>query len=102
MTTNSLSKSMILMVVIVSASVICWEFYLRNKGIKIAYDDGPPLWSDKRAMVYEPADKATVFIGSSRIKFDLDIDTWERETGTKAIQLAVEGSTPIFVLENLG
>ena len=102
MTTNSFSKSAILMVIIVSSAVICWELYLRNKGVKIAYDDGPPLWSAKRAMVYEPADKATVFIGSSRIKYDLDIDTWEKETGTKAIQLAVEGSSPIFVLEDLG
>jgi hypothetical protein len=101
MTTNSLFKSAILMVIIVASAVLCWEFYLRSKGIKIAYDDGPPLWSDKRSMVYEPVDKATVFIGSSRIKFDLDIDTWQRETGTKAVQLAVEGSTPIYALENL-
>jgi len=101
MTTNSLFKSAILVVIIVSSVILCWEFCLRSKGNKIAYDDGPPLWSDKRAMVYKPVDEATVFIGSSRIKFDLDIDTWQKETGTKAVQLAVEGSSPIFVLEDL-
>ncbi len=83
------------MLLIVFVAVISWELYLRNKGVTKAYDDGPPLWSDKRAMVYEPADKATVFIGSSRIKYDLDIDTWQTITGEKAIQLAVEGSSPL-------
>ena len=89
------------MVIIVASTILCWELYLRSKGTKIAYDDGPPLWTNKRDMVYQSADKTTVFIGSSRIKFDLDIDTWQRETGTKAVQLAVEGSTPIYALENL-
>ncbi|NJO24506.1 MAG: hypothetical protein HC867_00140 [Bacteroidia bacterium] len=85
----------------VSVSVISWELYLRNKGVTIAFDDGPELWSAKRATVYEPADKATVFIGSSRIKFDLDIDTWQTITGETAIQLAEEGSSPMLVLEDL-
>ncbi|MBK6635955.1 MAG: hypothetical protein IPG38_18215 [Chitinophagaceae bacterium] len=52
-------------------------------------------------MVYEPADKSTVFIGSSRIKFDLDIPTWEQITGDHAIQLACVGSSPVPVLEDL-
>jgi hypothetical protein len=59
------------------------------------------MWSDKRSMIYEPADRSTVFIGSSRIKFDLDINTWENITGDHAIQLACVGSTPIPVLEDL-
>lgn len=102
MQAQPLAKSAILMLLIVFAAVISWELYLRNKGVTTDYDDGPPLWSDKRAMVYEPADKATVFIGSSRIKYDLDIATWQTITGEKAVQLAVEGSTPLLVLENLG
>ncbi|MER3464877.1 MAG: hypothetical protein C4329_11155 [Chitinophagaceae bacterium] len=47
-----------------------WEIYLRSSGVKITYDDGKELWSHHRARVYAPIDKATVFIGSSRIKFD--------------------------------
>ncbi len=101
MPAQPLAKSAILTLLIVSVAVISWELYLRNKGVTQAYDDGPALWADKRAMVYEPADKATVFIGSSRIKFDLDIDTWQSITGEKAVQLAVEGSTPLTVLEDL-
>src|SRR5688572_7357781 len=78
-----------------------WEWWLRNKGVNIAYDDGPQLWSSKRAKVYTPADEATVFIGSSRIKYDLDIATWKSLTGEEPIQLAMEGSCPLPVLDNL-
>lgn len=101
MPANPLSKAAILAVVLVIAAIASWELYLRNKGIDIAYDDEGPLWSHKRAMVYEPASSSTVFIGSSRIKFDLDIDTWEKTTGDHAIQLALEGSNPLPILHDL-
>jgi len=90
------------MILLVLATIGSWEIYLRSKGFAISYDDGGPLWSEKRDMVYEPADKTTVFIGSSRIKFDLDIPTWEKITGRHAVQLAVEGNSPVPVLINLG
>jgi hypothetical protein len=82
-------------------TIISWEIHLRNKGNAVAYDDNEALWADKRAMVYEPADQATVFIGSSRIKYDLDIPTWQEITGNHAIQLANVGSNPRLVLEDL-
>ena len=78
-----------------------WELYLRNKGYFISYDDGEALWSDKRGKVSRPSDQATVFIGSSRIKFDLDIPTWEKITGENAVQLAMEGNSPRPVLTDL-
>ena len=87
--------------ILVIAAVASWEMYVRNHGYDTSFDDGPPIWADKRAMVYEPADRATVFIGSSRIKFDLDIPTWQNITGDHAIQLACVGSNPIPVLEDL-
>lgn len=101
MPTTPLPKAAILMAVLVIAAIAGWELYLRNKGVDIAYDDEGPLWSHKRAMVYEPASSSTVFIGSSRIKFDLDIPTWEQTTGDHAIQLALEGSNPLPVLHDL-
>ena len=97
----SLLKAGILTGVVVVLAIIGWEIYLRNHGIGISYDDGKELWSDKRARVYEPRDKATVFIGSSRNKYDLDIDTWEALTGDHAIQLAIEGMSPLPVLDDL-
>lgn len=96
-----LAKTGILTLVVVSVCVISWELYLRNKGVLKAYDDGPALWAEKRGKVYESPENATVFIGSSRIKYDLDIETWQTITGEKAIQLAEEGSSPMLVLEDL-
>ncbi|HEX2606516.1 MAG TPA: hypothetical protein VHK91_04015 [Flavisolibacter sp.] len=98
---NHLAKAGGLAVLLLLAFFISWEAYLRQKGIRISYDDDESLWSDKRARVYEPSDKATVFIGSSRIKFDLDIETWRKLTGQDAVQLAMQGTSPMPVLLNL-
>ncbi len=101
MSPQSLKKSAILMLTLVVLAIAAWEFYLRTTDLDLAFDDGGPLWSYHRARVNEPADQATVFIGSSRIKFDLDIDTWESITGDKAIQLSCVGSTPRPLLFDL-
>lgn len=101
MNNSSLVKAGIMTLVLVTASLASWEFYLRSTGLTIAYDDDEGLWADKRDKVHEPADKATVFIGSSRNKYDVDIPTWKKLTGEDVIQLSCVGSTPIPVLDNL-
>lgn len=101
MDSSRFKKAGILTLILLVVSVASWEFYLRNKGYSISYDDGGPLWSHNRGEVYQPSDQATVFIGSSRIKFDLDIPTWEKITGEKAVQLAMEGNSPLPVLTDL-
>ncbi len=101
MNQSSLKKAAILMLCMVLGIVVSWEIYLRSKGITPSYNDDSPLWANQRARVYEPSDKTVVFIGSSRIKYDLDIPTWEQLTGKKAVQLAMTGSNPRPVLENL-
>jgi hypothetical protein len=60
-------KAGLLALIVVLAIFTSWEVYLRSQGRGLSYDDGGSLWSDKRKQVYEPSDKATVFIGSSRI-----------------------------------
>jgi hypothetical protein len=99
---KSLWRAAILMLVLVVLVIGGWEVYLRSTGVTVSYDNGKELWADKRAMVYEPADKATVFLGSSRIKYDLDIPTFQQVTGRHAIQLAAEGSSPLPILIDLG
>jgi hypothetical protein len=97
----ALKKAVLLTVLLVIAFLVSWEIYLRSKGVDNSFDDGSPLWSYHRARVYEPLHEATTFIGSSRIKFDLDIDTWESITGEKGIQLAFPGSSPLPQLYDL-
>ncbi len=98
---KSLFKSAVLTLIIVVTVVLSFEIYLRYQKVTVDYDDGPPLWANNRAMVYEPSDKAIVFIGSSRIKYDLDIATWNSLTDFHPIQLAIEGNCPRPVLEDL-
>lgn len=101
MNNSSLLKAGILTLILVSASLVSWELYLRNKGVDISYDDDESLWADKRANVYGPTDTKTVFIGSSRNKYDVDIPTWKKLTGDNVIQLSCVGSTPLPVLDDL-
>ena len=81
--------------------ILFYELRLRQLGYGVSFDDNETLWANQRKQVYQPSDKAVVFIGSSRIKFDLDIPTWNAQTGTNAVQLAMVGSNPVPLLHNL-
>jgi len=101
MRSSPLGKAALFTLITVIIAVTSWGLYLRSKGVQISYDDGKELWSDKRAEVYLPADKATVFIGSSRNKYDIDVETWKALTGECVVQLAIEGANPLPILDDL-
>ena len=94
-------KAALFTLFVVVTFVIGWEWHWRAEGFPISYDDDASLWSTKRKTVYRPIDAATVFIGSSRIKFDLDIPTWEKATGEQVIQLSFVGTSPRPLLDDL-
>ena len=91
---NRFVKAGLLCLFLVVGFIAAWELYWRNKGFPPSYNDDEALWSEQRGLVYSPKENTTVFIGSSRIKFDLDIPTWEKLTGDKAIQLSMVGTNP--------
>lgn len=101
MKSNPLFNALILTMILVTSFVLSLESYWRGRGFVPTFNDDKVLWSTKRKEVYKPAEDATVFIGGSRIKFDLDISTWEKLTGEKAIQLAIVGTPGRLVLRNL-
>jgi len=101
MSATPLKRPAIAAALLFALGIIAWEFYLRKDGVDHSFDDGGPLWSYHRDRVFQPMDRATVFIGSSRIKFDLDTDTWQSITGDDPVQLACVGSTPLPVLYDL-
>jgi hypothetical protein len=78
-----------------------YEFFLRQAGHTIGYDDSESLFADKFRHIHRPSNEVVVFTGSSRIKYDLQTDLWQELTGTSAIQLANVGSGPHLVLQHL-
>src|SRR5918993_2820389 len=101
MDSKSLMKAAILTVMLAIGFMVSLEMYWRGRGFVPTYNDDKVLWSTKRKEIYKPAEEATVFIGGSRIKFDLDVPTWENLTGEKAIQLAIPGTPGRLVLRDL-
>lgn len=98
---RQLKKAGILALILVLVFTSFWEYFWRSRGFPVSYEDNEALWAQHRAQVYKPFDNSTVFIGSSRIKFDLDIPTWEKLSGEDVVQLAFVGTNPTPVLENL-
>lgn len=101
MESKSLIKAAILTFMLVIGFIAYLEIYWRGRGFLPTYNDDKVLWTTKRKEIYKPAEDATVFIGGSRIKFDLDVPTWEKLTGEKAVQLAIAGTPGRLVLRDL-
>ena len=95
------AKAAVTALVLIALFIAGLEYYWRSNGYQLSYNDDKILWADVRRQVYEPSDRATVFSGSSRIKWDIDIETWERLTGEKAIQLGLVGTSPKKVVFDL-
>lgn len=89
------------MLVIVTIFVAALEYYWRGRGFVPSYNDDKVLWATQRRKADNPTDQLTAFVGGSRIKFDLDVATWERLTGEKAIQLALVGTPGRLTLRDL-
>ena len=102
MNETNYSKSAWLALVLVSLFVVGWELHWRHENYVLSYNDDESLWASKRKLIYQSSPARPVLIGSSRIKFDLDLATWERITGEKPIQLSIPGTSPRPLLTDLG
>ena len=88
MNTTHYSKAAWLTLILVLTCVAGWEAYWRHNHYVLAYNDDESLWAYTRKQIYQSSPARPVLIGSSRIKFDLDLATWQRITGEKPIQLS--------------
>jgi hypothetical protein len=82
--------------------VIGWELYWRGQQYELSYNDDVNLWAATRQEIYQSSPARPVLIGSSRIKFDVDLPTWGGITGQRPIQLSLVGTSPRPVLTDLG
>ena len=96
-----LKKSFIIAITLSVISVIVWEAFWRSKGYYPNLNDEKALWAKERGKVEEATVNDVVLIGSSRTYFDIQKKIWEEETGTKPIQLASPGSSPLPALHDI-
>jgi len=78
-----------------------WEMYWRSNGSVPSYRNSEGLWAIQRRRVNEIEGDKTVITGSSRMFFNTQLDVWERESGVRPIQLALEGTSPVSLMEDL-
>jgi hypothetical protein len=83
------------------AALGAWEWTWRSYGVEPAYRNSDGQWAIERRRIDEGEGDSTVLIGASRVLFDVQLDVWERVAGERPIQLALEGTSPLSVLEDL-
>lgn len=94
-------KTFFLFVILVLGAVLTWELYWRSEGYFPTIEDTPELWAANRAKVDQLGEKDVIIIGSSRALFDLQLNEWESVSGRRPLMLAIPGSTPTPVLQDL-
>ena len=77
-----------------------WETYWRDYDVSPSIRNSDGLWATQWRRL-QAAPESSVIVGSSRGLFDLQLDEWQATTGKRPIQLALEGSTPVPILEAL-
>ncbi len=78
-----------------------WEAYWRSDGSVPGYRNSEGLWAIERRRINDGEGDKTVITGSSRIFFDTQLNVWEKESGERPIQLALEGTGPAALMEDL-
>lgn len=75
-----------------------WELFWRSEGRVPNIDDNKELWADELSKIESAEDQKVVFIGSSRILFDIQKDIWRKYSDREPIMLGVQGATPLPML----
>ena len=87
--------------VLLLSCVLFFELDLRYQGWSPSVSDSAELWSFYRKRASELGDKAIILVGKSRIQVGADLDEIRRMTHLEPVQLAIDGTTPVPVMEDL-
>jgi len=91
----------VVMLVLLLALVALWEYGWRAYGSVPGYANSNGEWAMQRERIDRGEGAKTVLIGSSRVLFDMQLPVWKDLTGERPIQLALEGTSSLPVLEDL-
>ncbi|HEX5123957.1 MAG TPA: hypothetical protein VFV97_11985 [Rhodanobacteraceae bacterium] len=89
------------MLVMLAIMLAGWELYWRAFGVLPTYRNSDGQWLDQRRRIDAGEGDKTVLVGASRILFDTSLPVWEKVAGERPIQLALEGTSPVPIMENL-
>ncbi len=89
------------MLAMLGAMLLAWELHWRAYGVTPSYRNSDGQWVVQRRRIDAGEGGKTVLVGASRILFDTSLPVWEKTTGQRPIQLALEGTSPVPILENL-
>ena len=98
---RDLGRVVLLALAILVLGLISWEWYWRSYGGVASYRNSDAQWAIERRRIDRGEGHKTVIVGSSRMLFDVQLPVWERLAGERPIQLALEGTTPVPVMEEL-
>ena len=94
-------KAWLLAACLVVLIIAAWEGTLRREGHEPAYSDNRPLWMSARHKLTRPDESVVAILGASRIQRAIDIDLLSDRINRPVVQLAIEASSGLPVLENL-
>ena len=78
-----------------------WEMLVRQAGLGPEYNDNRSLWAAARHQLNKHGDDAIALLGASRLQYAVDVATLSQAFGRPVIQLSVEGTSALALLENL-
>jgi hypothetical protein len=97
----ALGRAWMVAVVVLLVAFGAWEWKWRAWGAEPTYRNSNASWAMQRRRIDTGDGHKTVLLGASRVLFDVQLPAWERVLGERPIQLAVEGTTPLPMLEDL-
>ena len=95
------NRIFLIAVILLLLLTAAWEVYWRSFGVLPAYRNSDDSWAAQRRRINHGEGGKTVLIGSSRTLFDVQLPVWQALSGERPIQLALEGTSAMPVLEDL-
>jgi hypothetical protein len=77
------------------------EMHIRHLGWRPSVADSAELWIEQRKLASAYGKAAIILVGASRIQLGVDLDAVKELTGLQPVQLAIDGTAYVPVLENL-
>jgi len=97
----NLGRAWLIAVVLFVVGFVGWEWKWRAWGATPTYRNSDASWAMQRRRLDTGEGNKTVLLGASRVLFDVQLPAWQRVLGERPIQLAIEGTTPLPMLEDL-